>query len=31
VRKFGTDGKQPVDPDGNADTSFLAKIPADVA
>src|SRR5690606_10861275 len=30
VRKFGKDGKQPVDPDGNPDTSFLAKIPADV-
>jgi hypothetical protein len=30
VRKF-RDGKQPLDPDGNADTSFLAKIPADVA
>ena len=25
------DGKQPLDPDGNPDTSFLAKIPADVA
>ncbi len=24
-------GKQPVDPDGNPDTSFLARIPADVA
>jgi hypothetical protein len=24
-------GKQPVDPDGNPDTSFLAKMPADVA
>jgi hypothetical protein len=24
-------GKQPLDPDGNPDTSFLAKIPADVA
>jgi Tat protein secretion system quality control protein TatD with DNase activity len=31
VRKFGADGKQPLDPDGNPDTSFLAKIPADVA
>jgi hypothetical protein len=31
VRKFGKDGKQPVDPDGNPDTSFLAKIPADTA
>ncbi|HVW03026.1 MAG TPA: hypothetical protein VHB77_21880 [Planctomycetaceae bacterium] len=38
VRKFGTnlaasktsDG-QPTDPDGNPDTSFLARIPADVA
>jgi hypothetical protein len=30
VRKFEAD-KQPVDPDGNPDTSFLAKIPADVA
>lgn len=28
VRKF-IDGKQPLDPDGNPDTSFLAKIPAD--
>ena len=28
VRKF-TDDKQPLDPDGNPDTSFLAKIPAD--
>jgi hypothetical protein len=31
VRKLDRDGKQPVDPDGNPDTSFLAKIPADVA
>jgi hypothetical protein len=36
VRKFNTshDGEgadQPLDPDGNPDTSFLAKIPADVA
>ena len=31
VRKFDIDGKQPLDPDGNPDTSFLAKIPADVA
>ena len=31
VRKFGKDGKQPTDPDGNPDTSFLAKIPADTA
>ncbi len=30
VRKF-KDGVQPVDPDGNADTSFEVKIPADVA
>ncbi|MFM8273887.1 MAG: hypothetical protein ACKODX_16365 [Gemmata sp.] len=30
LRKFGPDGKQPTDPDGNPDTSFLAKIPADV-
>ncbi|MCE9533377.1 MAG: hypothetical protein K8T89_19970 [Planctomycetes bacterium] len=33
VRKFGRDGSmsgQPQDPDGNPDTSFLAKIPADV-
>jgi Hydrazine synthase alpha subunit middle domain len=30
VRKFDGD-KQPTDPDGNPDTSFLAKIPADVA
>src|SRR5262249_23747135 len=29
--KFGADGKQPTDPDGNPDTSFLAKIPADTA
>ncbi len=31
VRKFDANGKQPLDPDGNPDTSFLAKIPADVA
>ena len=31
VRKFDKDGKQPLDPDNNPDTSFLAKIPADVA
>ncbi len=31
VRHFGKDGKQPTDPDGNPDTSFLAKIPADMA
>lgn len=30
VRKFNGNN-QPVDPDGNPDTSFLAKIPADVA
>jgi hypothetical protein len=30
VRKF-EDGKQAIDPDGNPDTSFLARIPADVA
>jgi hypothetical protein len=32
VRKFSRDptGKEPTDPDGNPDTSFLAKIPADV-
>jgi hypothetical protein len=29
LRKFGKNG-QPKDPDGNPDTSFLAKIPADV-
>jgi hypothetical protein len=28
LRHFA-DGKQPLDPDGNPDTSFLAKIPAD--
>lgn len=31
VRKFGQTGKQPTDPDGNPDTSFLALIPADTA
>ncbi len=31
VRKFGANGKQPLDPDGNHDTSFLAKVPADAA
>jgi hypothetical protein len=33
VRKFGTPGAngQPTDPDGNPDTSFLVKIPADTA
>ena len=30
LRKF-QNGKQPLDPDQNPDTSFLAKIPADVA
>ncbi len=30
VRKF-ENGEQPLDPDGNPDTSFLAKIPADTA
>ena len=30
VRQF-EGGKQPLDPDGNPDTSFLAKIPADIA
>ena len=30
VRQFrGTDKEQPLDPDGNLDSSFLAKIPAD--
>lgn len=29
VRKF-EDGEQPIDSDGNPDTSFLAKVPADV-
>ncbi len=31
IRHFDKDGKQPLDPDGNPDTSFLAKIPGDVA
>jgi RNA polymerase sigma factor (sigma-70 family) len=31
LRKLDKDGKQPIDPDGNPDTSFLARIPADVA
>jgi hypothetical protein len=31
VRHFDKGGKQPLDPDGNPDTSFLAKIPANVA
>jgi hypothetical protein len=31
VRKLDTEVKQPLDPDGNPDTSFLAKIPADTA
>jgi hypothetical protein len=30
LRKFNGD-RQPIDPDGNPDTSFLAKIPADTA
>lgn len=30
LRKF-ENGEQPLDPDGNPDTSFLAKIPADTA
>jgi len=30
LRKFA-EGKQPLDPDGQPDTSFLAKIPADTA
>src|SRR5262249_50699471 len=30
VRKFDR-GAQPTDPDGNPDTSFLAKLPADIA
>lgn len=30
VRKFAGD-QQPLDPDGNPDTSFLVKVPADVA
>ncbi|MCS7046225.1 MAG: hypothetical protein NZO58_07705, partial [Gemmataceae bacterium] len=30
LRDFST-GRQPLDPDGNPDTSFLAKIPADTA
>src|SRR5205814_25934 len=32
LRKFaGKDGQETLDPDGNPDTSFLAKIPADLA
>jgi len=31
VRHFDQNNKQPLDPDGNPDTSFLAKIPANVA
>ena len=31
VRKFAKDGTEPLDPDGNPDTSFLAKLPADTA
>jgi hypothetical protein len=30
-RGVGGEGEQPTDPDGNPDTSFLAKIPADMA
>jgi hypothetical protein len=29
VRKFDAANKEPLDPDGNPDTSFVAKIPAD--
>ena len=29
MRKFDRNGRQPTDPDGNPDTSFLVKIPAD--
>lgn len=31
LRKFDPEGNEPTDPDGNPDTSFLAKIPADTA
>jgi hypothetical protein len=31
VRHFRDGSKQPLDPDGNPDTSFLAKIPANIA
>lgn len=31
LRKYDENGRQPLDPDGNPDTSFLAKIPADTA
>jgi hypothetical protein len=31
VRHFNRAGEQPLDPDGNPDTSFLARVPADVA
>jgi hypothetical protein len=31
LRKFDGRSAQPLDPDGNPDTSFLAKIPADTA
>ncbi|MFT5523481.1 MAG: hypothetical protein ACI9HK_001427, partial [Pirellulaceae bacterium] len=31
VRKFDANGTQPKDPDGNPDTSFLARIPADTS
>jgi hypothetical protein len=30
LRKFDADSNQPLDPDSNPDTSFLARIPADV-
>jgi hypothetical protein len=30
LRKFDAKGKEPLDPDHNPDTSFLAKIPADL-
>jgi hypothetical protein len=31
IRKVKSDGTQPTDPDGNPDTSFKVRIPADVA
>jgi hypothetical protein len=31
VRKIGPGAEEPLDPDGNPDTSFLARIPADTA
>jgi hypothetical protein len=31
VRKLDDHGQQPLDPDGNPDTSFLARVPADIA